>query len=84
MCFCSSHSMTPRRRDSAEQEGAPLLRNEHWHGRDHYDNDEPQLISFDEDDDENPKNWALRWKYIQVAQVTIIGRTLPLSSPSSP
>lgn len=69
-----------RRGDS--EEGAPLLQNEHWHGE-QYDDDEPQLVSFEDNDDENPKNWALRWKYFQVLQVTIIGRasTLPSGHP---
>lgn len=32
-----------------------------------------KLITFEEDDDQDPKNWALRWKYFQVLQVTLIG-----------
>lgn len=71
--------MTPRMEDS---ESAPLLHGEHWHGEaTDDDHDQERLVAFEEDDDENPKNWPLRWKYFQVLQVTLIGRTLAHPPP---
>ena len=39
-----------------------------------------QIVSFGEDDDENPKRWPLRWKYTQVLLMSIIALICPLAS----
>ena len=84
---------------SASDELTSLLRSERWHGETPDEDEEQvssrkpalricltctQLVEFDEEDSEDPKQWPLRTRYFQVLQVTLIGRMLfpPLSLTS--
>lgn len=44
------------------------------------DEDDAELVQFEEGDNENPRNWSLFWKYIQVFLVFIVGLILPMAS----
>lgn len=58
---------------SSDEERAPLLRNSHG-------DDQPRLVTFDDKDSEDPKQWPLRWKYLQVALVCLLALICPLAS----
>jgi len=47
---------------------------------DHSGEEGVEIVDFDKDDNENPRNWTLRRKYIQVLLVTTIGLILPMAS----
>jgi hypothetical protein len=64
--------MSPPR--SSDEESTPLLTNERWHGQDGDDQGSgEEVVDFDKDDEEDPKNWSLKIKYFQVLQITFIG-----------
>lgn len=42
--------------------------------------DEPETVGFDQDDPEDPKNWSLNWKYVNVFLVFFIGLVCPMTS----
>lgn len=42
--------------------------------------DETEMISFEKDDPDNPKNWSLTWKYVNVFLVFFIGFICPMAS----
>jgi hypothetical protein len=66
-------SMSPPR--SSDVESTPLLHNERWHGQDGDDQgSDEEVVTFDKDDEEDPKNWPKKIKYFQVLQITFIGR----------
>lgn len=44
------------------------------------DNKDVEIIDFEKNDNENPKNWSLKWKYTTVFMVFIIGLVGPMSS----
>ena len=44
------------------------------------DDDDAEVIDFGEDDQQNPRLWPLKWKYMQVLLVFTIGLICPLSS----
>lgn len=44
------------------------------------DDDDVEVIDFEKNDKENPKNWPLKWKYTAVFMVFIIGLNCPMSS----
>lgn len=43
-------------------------------------NEDEEVVEFGEDDEEDPKQWPLRWKYLQVFLVFIIGVVGPMAS----
>jgi len=47
---------------------------------DHSGDEDTEIVDFEEDDNENPRNWTLRRKYVQVLLVTTIGLILPMAS----
>jgi len=53
----------------------------HNHQDDNGNEDEDvEVVDFGKDDKENPRNWPLFWKYIQVMLVFAIGLLLPMAS----
>jgi len=44
------------------------------------DREDVEIVDFEKDDNENPRNWPLFWKYTQVLLVFSIGLLLPMTS----
>lgn len=57
-----------------DEERTPLLQNRHNGGEEH------RLVTFGDDDVEDPKQWPLRSKYIQVALICLLALICPLAS----
>ena len=58
-----------------DEERAPLLQNGNGHADQH-----EEVISFGDDDEEDPKQWPLRWKYLQVVLIFILALICTLGS----
>lgn len=44
------------------------------------DDDEAEVVEFEDNDPDDPRKWSLKWKYISVLLVFIIGLNCPMSS----
>ncbi|ETS78124.1 hypothetical protein PFICI_10186 [Pestalotiopsis fici W106-1] len=42
--------------------------------------DEAEEVQFANDDEEDPRQWPLRWKYVQILMIFFIGLVLPMAS----
>lgn len=61
----------------ASSERRPLLQN---HNSERDDQNRKQKVEFAEDDPEDPKNWPLKWKYMQTLQIFMIAFVCPMAS----
>ncbi|KAK4498246.1 hypothetical protein PRZ48_010903 [Zasmidium cellare] len=61
---------------NGENETQPLLNGHHSQNEDQ----EPEILSFSQDDPENPLNWSLSSKYLQTTLITFFALTCPLAS----
>ena len=62
------------------QNGNALDNRHSQHNTSDNNDDDIEVVEFRKNDKGNPRNWSMRWKYLQVFLVFIIGLMLPMAS----